>query len=252
MSATLTATCAAPTEADLIERIRNGDVGSFSPLYDAHYRAATAFARSLTRCAADADDLVSEAFARVLKVIRDGRGPVEALRPYLFGIVKNLAKTSYRQQARVEVSDELDRPTGDEPADALIARTDGEAARQAFATLPEAWQHVLWNVEVLGIRPRHLAGIDGDAAHNVSALAHRAREGLRDAYLATSINARQRSCTGISERLGAFARNTVGVRERTRISAHVEHCAACQRAVESIDDVIEMMTRRSSELRPTG
>ena len=54
---------------------------------------------------------------------------------------------------------------------------------RAFASLPERWQAVLWHTEIEGARPADVAPLLGLTANGVAALAYRAREGLRQAYL---------------------------------------------------------------------
>jgi RNA polymerase sigma factor (sigma-70 family) len=230
-------------ERTAIGQIRSGDTAAFAVIYSTHMRAATAFARSLTRCAADADDLVAEGFTRLLSTITAGDTPIDHVRPYLFGIIKNLARTSYRRESRTDVSDEIDQildahaVVHDTTGEAVVAGVERATAMSALGSLPEAWRDVLWNVEVLGHRPRHLAFDDTRSAHTISALAHRAREGLRDAYLSQAMTMEARSCHGISDRLGAFVRDHLGRRERTRVAAHIDGCERCRHAVEGITEL---------------
>jgi RNA polymerase sigma factor (sigma-70 family) len=229
-----------PDEQLLIGRIRAGDMDAFAQLFSEHRRAATAYARSLTRCAADADDLVAEAFTRLLAIITSGETPITRFRPYLFGIVKNLVRTTHRRESRTNVSDEIDQIVDahtlhrDSTGDALIDGIDRAVAFSAWSTLPDSWREVLWSMEVLGERPRHLAVGDARGAHSISALAHRAREGLRNAYLSQSVTADRPSCNGLSDRLGAFVRGHLGVREQTRVASHLDGCSRCRQAVEGI------------------
>ena len=57
------------------------------------------------------------------------------------------------------------------------------AAARAFQSLPERWQLVLWHLEVEGQKPADIAPLLGISANSVSALAYRAREGLRQAFV---------------------------------------------------------------------
>ena len=62
-----------PSDAELITAVRAGDTSAFGPLFDRHVGAARALARQLTRDPNEADDLVSESFAKVLTVVPQGR-----------------------------------------------------------------------------------------------------------------------------------------------------------------------------------
>src|SRR5262245_55809116 len=76
-----------PSDAELIARVRGrpadpASADAFALLYARHRDAAGSLARQLARSPADADDLVAGAFARLLEVLRAGRGPTEAFRAY--------------------------------------------------------------------------------------------------------------------------------------------------------------------------
>jgi len=77
---------------------------------------------------------------------------------------------------------ELDRRA--EPyADNSSRLAESTLISQAFSSLPERWRTVLWQVEVEGERPAVVAPHFGLSANATAALARRARDGLRAAYL---------------------------------------------------------------------
>ena len=77
------------SDAELITSSRAGSDAAFAVLYNRHAAAARSAARSLGASRADVDDLVSEAFTRVLSALRRGAGPEVAFRPYLMTCVRN-------------------------------------------------------------------------------------------------------------------------------------------------------------------
>ena len=77
------------SDAELISAVRGGDVSSYGDLFARHREAATRLARQLVSNS-DADDLVSEAFAKVLNVLLAGGGPDVAFRAYLLTAVRRL------------------------------------------------------------------------------------------------------------------------------------------------------------------
>jgi len=88
-----------PADAELVERVVNGDAGAFEALF-ARYQQAVL--RHLTRIVRDgtvADDLVQEAFLRVWTRAEqwDGRGRFKA---WLFRIATNLALNHLRSMRR--------------------------------------------------------------------------------------------------------------------------------------------------------
>lgn len=162
-------------DAALIDITRTGDADAYAELFRRHYDAARAVALALTHNAADADDLTSEAFARVLRAARSGGGPALAFRPYLVAVVRNVfvdRARGARELPREELPECLDGD-GDSEPDPF----------DALAKLPERWRRVLWHTAVEGRTTAEVAPLLGMAPNAVAALAYRAREGLRQAYL---------------------------------------------------------------------
>src|SRR5688500_5539781 len=71
-----------PSEEELLARVRAGDRQALAELYDAHRPLAELLARRTCR-PCDADDVVSEAFAKIIDQIERGRGPLVSFRAYL-------------------------------------------------------------------------------------------------------------------------------------------------------------------------
>ena len=86
-------------------------VHSYEELYVEHAPAARRLALSMV--ASDmADDIVAEAFARVLAAIRSGGGPSQTFRGYLLTAVRNVANDWLRARRRVTVVDDTDVAAG--------------------------------------------------------------------------------------------------------------------------------------------
>src|SRR2546421_11197766 len=122
---------------------------SYEELYVRYTPAARGLALSMVPPDV-ADDIVAEAFARVLAAIRAGGGPDHAFRPYLLAAVRNLANDWIAARRRGTVIGDL----GDEPDDRSAPLTSGfsrDAATEAedraearlilraFSRLPERW-----------------------------------------------------------------------------------------------------------------
>ena len=76
--ATAPAEAQGPSDGELIEAVRHGSTEAYATLYERHVAAAHNMARQVAKSQAEADDLVSEAFAKVLDALRSGRGPSTA------------------------------------------------------------------------------------------------------------------------------------------------------------------------------
>jgi RNA polymerase sigma factor (sigma-70 family) len=218
-----------PSDAELIARVRSGDLEAYGELYARHHRAAERMARQLVP-PNDADDLAGDAFAKVLDALRAGGGPDISFRAYLLTTVRRVHVDRIRSGRRMTATDDIaayerEPETFDDPT---VTGFESGAAAKAFASLPERWQAVLWHTEVEGEKPAAIAPLLGLTANGVSALAYRAREGLRQAYLQQHLAdvAGDRHRWTI-ERLGAYVRDGLTKRENKNVREHLDECAKC-------------------------
>lgn len=243
-----------PSDPELLARARAGDPDAFGVLHVRHAAAARRLAGRLSRNGHDADDLVAEAFARVLAAVQQGRGPTVAFGPYLCSTVRRLAYDRSSREQRERVQDPEIEHAPPERVDPVVASFERSAAAAAFATLPERWQAVLWHLEVEGAKPREVAPLVGLTPNAVSALAVRAREGLRQAYLvqhAVAAPADQPACRSTRQRLGGYLRGGLGPTVQRRVSDHLEQCGPCQDALlELLDE--DAVLRAIAVLAVTG
>ncbi|WP_205471043.1 sigma-70 family RNA polymerase sigma factor [Nocardioides sp. SYSU D00038] len=217
-----------PGDAELISAVRGGDVDAYGLLFARHVEAARRLGRQLVS-GGDVDDLVSEAFAKVLTVLQRGGGPDLAFRAYLLTAVRRLHVDRIRAGSRLQTTDDLTPYDPGVPfTDTAVAGFENEAAARAFASLPERWQLVLWHTEVEGQKPAEIAPLLGMSANSVSALAYRAREGLRQAFV--SMHAQEvedDQCARTRANLGAYIRGGVSRRDGAKVEAHLKDCRAC-------------------------
>jgi RNA polymerase sigma factor (sigma-70 family) len=214
---------------------------SYEDLYVEHAPVARAVALSMVPRDV-ADDIVAEAFTRVLGAIRAGGGPGVAFRAYLLTAVRNTAndwlRASRRTTAVGDVEQDLEDRVPEEnlglarlsrgPEAEAEARVEAQLVAKAFAKLPERWQAVLWQLEVETKAPAAVAPAFGLSANGVSALAVRAREGLRQAYLAEHVGANiPEACRAYAEALSADTRGRLSRRRQAAVHDHLDQCASC-------------------------
>jgi RNA polymerase sigma factor (sigma-70 family) len=213
----------------LLERLRAGDDAAFGELFSRHSAAVFRLALGLVTDRAEAEDLTAEAFFRVLQAIRRGSGPVDNVRGYLLIVARRVAWEWSLRRKDVPVSDEeLTHRTPSDP-DTSGQLTERSLIRRAFTSLPERWRNVLWKMEVEGERPAAVATNFGLSPNATAALARRARQGLRAAYLQAHLAADRSStgCRSVLEKLGAYTAGSTSGIERRRIRAHLAACASC-------------------------
>lgn len=216
------------SDAELITAVRAGDNGAYGALFERHRSAALRLARQLLP-GAEAEDLVSEAFTKVFVQLQDGKGPDLAFRAYLLTAIRRLHVDRIRANQRVRTTDdeaELDRHV--EFFDLASINFERGTAADAFTSLPERWQLVLWHLDVEGQKPADVAPLLGMSANSVSALAYRAREGLRQAYLQHHLaDTATGDCRWTTERLGAHVRKGLSAREAGKVEEHLDGCRRC-------------------------
>ena len=214
----LDAAALGPSDAELIAAVRGGDAEAYGALFERHAGAARNLARQHSRNDADADDLVAEAFAKVLAILQSGGGPDVAFRAYLFTTLRRVAYDRTRAGAKVQLTDDLSAYDPGVPfVDPALEGLERTIVAQAYATLPERWRAVLWHMEVEELSPAEIAPILGLTANGVSALAYRAREGLRQAYLQQHLTVPQEAgCSSVNDKLGSYARGGLSKRETGR------------------------------------
>ncbi len=213
----------------LLEALRAGEDAAFGELFSRHSAAVYRLALGMVTDRAEAEDLTAEAFFRVLQAIRRGSGPVDNVRGYLLIVARRVAWEWSLRRKDVPVSDEELTHRAPTDPDNTGQFTERNLIRRAFTSLPERWRNVLWKMEVEGERPAAVATNFGLSANATAALARRARQGLRAAYLQAHLAA-DRSATGcrsVLEKLGAYTAGSTSGIERRRIRAHLSTCASC-------------------------
>jgi RNA polymerase sigma factor (sigma-70 family) len=230
---------AEPSDAELIAAVRSGRTEAYGLLYERHVGAVRAQARQLSCSAADVDDLVAETFAAVFAMIKRGGGPHAAFRAYVRTTTRNRFYQRKRQERRLELAGDMTRHDVAEPwDDPVVAELDSVFAAAAFARLPDRWQTVLWLTEVEQKSPTDLAPLLGLTPNGVSALAYRAREGLRQAYLrehAPSSGDAEHDLT--LNRLGAWVRGRLKPEIQDKVGAHLARCERCQAVAAELTEV---------------
>ncbi|SEG94593.1 RNA polymerase sigma factor, sigma-70 family [Actinacidiphila yanglinensis] len=241
------------SDAELVDQVRAGQDSAYEELYRRHADSVRRYARSCCRDAHTAEDLTGEVFARTLQAIRGGSGPESAVRAYLLTTVRRVAaswgNTTRREQlvedfAVFAVSAAGATATARSADLGADVRAMHEAERslaiRAFRTLPERWQTVLWHTAVEDESPSEVAPLLGLTPNAAAVLAHRAREGLRQAYLQAHVSSTltaEGECARYADRLGAHARGGLRIRADRELNRHLKDCARCTAASAELADL---------------
>jgi RNA polymerase sigma factor (sigma-70 family) len=224
-------------DSQLIDAVRMGDVAAFGVLYE-RYLVPARRAAALIAAPPEQEDLVAEAFAKVLRMLRDGRGPDEVFLPYLLVTLRNTAISHFRRQAPVSLYADVPEVRQAGAADPMINRWDADLAAKAFATLPERWRVVLWHTEIAKKTPAEVGKLLAMRPNAVSALAYRAREGLRKAYLKLSVSEPfRRDCQSTVDKVTNWVRKGLLEPLPGRITEHLRLCPDCRARADALSEI---------------
>jgi RNA polymerase sigma factor (sigma-70 family) len=235
------------SDADLIAGVRTGSRDAYRVLFERHGSAARRVAFAYTSVSSDVDDIVSDAFEAVLRALRDGNGPTEAFRAYLFTVIRRTARDLKRRTERTSPCEDMaihDHALGPiaPSSDPTLARFEHTAVAEAFASLPERWQIVLWYTEIEKRTPAEIAPELGLTPNGVAALAYRAREALRQAYLQEHLaGVEDTACLSVFQDLAGFVRGSLTRRDLEFVTAHLRVCERCGKLVAELEDVNAML-----------
>jgi len=149
------------------------DQTAFGDFYSRTSRSLWSYVYRVTANAADTDDIVQEAFCRLLR-----QGPdadEDQCRRYLFRIASNLVVDRWRRQKRDHDDVRYQLPlhaASDTPGDEEVART--------FAQLTPRERALLWLAYVEGQSHKEIGVSLGLGRDSVKILLFRARRRLRD------------------------------------------------------------------------
>ncbi|QIK63318.1 sigma-70 family RNA polymerase sigma factor [Leucobacter viscericola] len=238
------------SDAELIEETRLGNEAAYAELWQRHAQVGLGVARQATT-AFDPEDLLAEAYANILEAITNGHGPTGAFRPYLTTVVRNVAgrwARSLKETTVDDLSELLDQATSSDGQDDLDDLDDNQLVIRAFRSLRPRWQEILWLLEVNGLKPREVAQQLNLKPNSVSALATRAREGLREAWIKAHLKNRvdDPECKDAIAAFPALVRGSLPTRQHTSVLAHLEYCESCSKVYAEAEAVASRL--RSSAI----
>lgn len=233
-------------DEDLVAAVADGDDPSaVEELYRRHWDANLLFAKRLMANDFDAEDIASESFLKVVAAIRRGLGPRGPFRPYMFRAVRSCAADHWGAQARHSLDGAVEASPEEDPGYArVLDEADRSLAASAFAALPVRWQTVLWHLDVEGDPPRRVGPLLGLEPNAVSAVAARARRGLRQAYLQAYVaESLDEACQPTLPLLAKSVVEDLSGREARKLRIHTDRCLKCKSALGDLEDVSSTMRR---------
>jgi DNA-directed RNA polymerase specialized sigma24 family protein len=234
-------------DAKLLSMVRTGDIGAFGVLRQRHGDAARRLARILVSTPAEVDDVVAEAFDRVLDALKRGGGPADGFRPYLLTATRRVCAS--RAEARgAPIPGERPGQAGQsesgkksEPGRPFLdpaTSVDKLLIVGVFLSLPERWSALLWHLEIEQETAEEIAPLFGLSFNGLTALERRARAAFRQTYLDTySAQLESASCMSVVDMLGGYLRYALAEGETAYVAAHLSECAQCRAVYSELSDL---------------
>jgi RNA polymerase sigma-70 factor (ECF subfamily) len=165
-------------------RVREGDVGMLSELFERHHRQVYNYLYRLTGNRQQAEDLMQDVFFRILKY-RDTYRPRTSFVAWMYQVARN-AHIDSRRKHRVETpwNDEAPEPLSRDrgPDEVLHRQQETVLVRRALAALPPDKREVLLLSRYQNLKYEQIGQILGCEVNTVKQRVFRAVKALSEKY----------------------------------------------------------------------
>ena len=175
------------SEAEAIERAKQGDGEAFQRLYDLHKRRVYSLCLRMTSNTAEAEDLTQEAFLQLFRKVGTFRGE-SAFSTWLHRMAVNVVLMHLRKKGLQVVpledtaENEEESPKKDfgAPDPALAGSIDRIRLQKAVESLPPGYRTIFVLHDVEGYEHNEIADLVGCSIGNSKSQLHKARMKLRE------------------------------------------------------------------------
>jgi len=175
------------TEAEAIERAKQGDAEAFEFLYGLHKRRVYSLCLRMTSNAAEAEDLTQEAFLQLFRKIGTFRGE-SAFSTWLHRMAVNVVLMQLRKKSlpvvplddTLETEEESPKKEPGAPDIRLAGAVDRLQLQRAIDHLPPGYRTIFVLHDVEGFEHNEIADLVGCSIGNSKSQLHKARLKLRD------------------------------------------------------------------------
>jgi RNA polymerase sigma-70 factor (ECF subfamily) len=168
-------------QQELLRRARKFDQQALAEIYETFSTGLYGYALRLSGDKNFSEECVAETFARFLNAIREGKGPREHLKAYLYRIAHNWITDQYRRNPPEHLPLEDGYQFPDEMGlEELVAKRIQQARlREALFHLTPDQRQVVTLVFIEGWRKAEVAATLGKPVGAIKSLQHRALNSLR-------------------------------------------------------------------------
>ena len=177
----------APSEAEVIERAKQGDADAFALLYGRHKRRVYSLCLRMTANSAKAEDLTQEAFLQLFRKIGTFRGE-SAFSTWLHRMAVNVVLMQLRKKSlpvvpleeTLENEEEAPRKELGAQDPVLSGSIDRLRLQNAVDALPPGYKRIFVLHDVEGYEHNEIAAMVGCSVGNSKSQLHKARMKLRE------------------------------------------------------------------------
>jgi RNA polymerase sigma-70 factor (ECF subfamily) len=239
-------------ERALLSAARAGDRRAMRRLLERVSRPIYRFGRGFCRNAEDAEDVMQEVLATLVRSLRSFRGDA-SLTTWAYTVARNACIRQRRKFRREILSlDEagVASPDGEQPDLAgapgdgdpereLLRREIGSALRSALASLPEAPREAVLLRDVEGLSMPEVARVLRVGERAAKARVHRGRAMLRAALASLHQDGapekpKRRGCPDTARLLSRYLEGDLDASRCASLARHVAGCDACGRACRAL------------------
>lgn len=233
-------------EARLIAAARRGDEKALSQLLTLAAGPAERFSRGFCRNPHDAEDLVQDVLATLLKSLDSFRGE-SSLSTWTYVVAKRACGRMRKRASRMVPLPEADATLAGAPdpsagpARRLERRQLGEALERAIAALPMAHREVLVLRDVEGLPAAEVGAVLGLGERAVKSRLHRARLAVRAQlapYMGGDAPPPAASCPDTAHMLSRYIEGELNPAVCARMEEHVRACPSCGEACDTLREVL--------------
>lgn len=222
-------------DEELIARAKQGDDEAIAELWHRDRASAVGVARA-QRCASP-EDVVDEAFTRVLQALRRGEGPDGYFAGYLHTAVRNIAQ----DQRKSKAAETLSIDTADVAAvshtqveDQALGHIEGERIEKVFAQMPPREARLVRAVLADGMSVAEAAKLEGVTPNHASVILRRGRVSFQRLWFQSHVGDAPRAgdCGWAMQHAGAHLAGTLGKADARRMDDHLANCDECAAAAK--------------------
>lgn len=236
------------TDTELVDRARKGDASALEQLLSRHEQTIYRFGLRMCGNEDDARDVLQETLLAAFKNLASFRGDAR-LSTWLYQVARSFCIKHRRlREGEPAVHEPMElrevkslATEGSAPDLAVHAREVGQVIQVAMSTLPEPYREALVLRDIEGLSAEDAAEVVGIEVGALKSRLHRARMQLKQSLAnVLEVQPSDLGCPELQAELSAYAASEIDQAACARIEAHLEGCARCTAACDSLKKTVSM------------